>query len=47
MSREDVTDFHIAKLKTKTLLVKNAYKMILEEKMKKRKKLGRSIMKDC
>ena len=33
MSREDVTDFHIAKQKTKTLLVKNAYKMILESQL--------------
>ena len=30
VENEDVTDFHIAKQKTKTLLVKNAYKMILE-----------------
>ena len=30
VKNEDVTDFHIAKQKTKTLLVKNAYKVILE-----------------
>ena len=30
VENEDRTDFHIAKQKTKTLLVKNAYKMILE-----------------
>ena len=33
VKNEDVTDFHIAKQKTKTLLVKNAYKMILESQL--------------